>query len=102
MGIKDTKPMLYNDKSGATIIAKQAALNANTKHIEVWYQYLRDIVSKKQLTIEQVGTEDMLANVLTKPLGVQKLLKAYPQLHIKEFRGVLRKESPFEINEKTT
>ncbi|MBW0544591.1 hypothetical protein O181_084306, partial [Austropuccinia psidii MF-1] len=75
MGIKDSKPMLYNDNSGATIISKQAALNANTKHIEVRYQYLRDIVSKKQLTIEQVGTEDMLADVLTKPLGIQKLLK---------------------------
>ncbi|MBW0535216.1 hypothetical protein O181_074931 [Austropuccinia psidii MF-1] len=102
MGIKDSKPMLYNENSGATIIAKQAALNTNTKHIEVWYQYLRDIISNNQLTIEQFGTEDMLSNVLTKTLGVQKLLEVYPQLHLKEFRGVLRKESPFEINEKTT
>ncbi|MBW0521051.1 hypothetical protein O181_060766 [Austropuccinia psidii MF-1] len=94
--------MLYNDNSGATIIARQAALNVNTKNIEVWYQYLREIVSKKQLTIEQVGTEDMLADVLTKPLGVQKLLKLYPLLHLKEFRGVLRKESSFEADERTT
>ncbi|MBW0542686.1 hypothetical protein O181_082401 [Austropuccinia psidii MF-1] len=100
MGIKDSKPVLYNDNSGATIIARQAALNVNTKHIEVRYQYLRDIVSKKQLTIEQVGTEDMLADVLTKPLGVQKLLKLYPLLHLKEFRGVLRKESSFEADER--
>ncbi|MBW0531097.1 hypothetical protein O181_070812 [Austropuccinia psidii MF-1] len=85
-----------------TTIWEQAALNANTKHIKVRYQYLRDIISKKQLTIEQVQTEDMLADVLTKPLGVQKLLEVYPQLHLKELRGVLRKESPFEINEKTT
>ncbi|MBW0573237.1 hypothetical protein O181_112952 [Austropuccinia psidii MF-1] len=98
MGMEDSKPTMLNNNSGATMIAKQAALNANTKHIEVCYKNIRDIVSKKQLTIEKIGTEDMLADVLTKPLGVQKLLKVYSQLHLKEFRGVLRKESPFEDN----
>ncbi|MBW0543293.1 hypothetical protein O181_083008 [Austropuccinia psidii MF-1] len=98
MGIKDTKPTLYNDNSGATTIAKQATLNPNTKHIEIRFQYLRDIVLKRQLTIVQVGTNDMLADVLTKPLGVQKLIIVYPQIHLKEIRGVLRKESPLEDN----
>ncbi|MBW0487390.1 hypothetical protein O181_027105 [Austropuccinia psidii MF-1] len=101
MGIEDSKPILFNDNCGATTIAKQAALNANTKNIEVCYQYLRDIVIKTQLTIVQVGTEDMLANVLTKPLGVRKLLTVYSQIHLKEFRGVLRKESPLEDNDET-
>ncbi|MBW0480303.1 hypothetical protein O181_020018 [Austropuccinia psidii MF-1] len=98
MGIEDSKPALYNDNYGATTIAKQATLNPNTKHIEIRFQYLRDIVLKRQLTIVQVGTDDILADVLTKPLGVQKLTTVYPQIHLKEIRGVLRKESPFEDN----
>ncbi|MBW0519745.1 hypothetical protein O181_059460 [Austropuccinia psidii MF-1] len=48
MGMEDSKPTLFDNNSGATIIAKQAALNANTKHIEVCYKNLRDIVLKKQ------------------------------------------------------
>ncbi|MBW0566129.1 hypothetical protein O181_105844 [Austropuccinia psidii MF-1] len=40
IGLHMAKPVLYNDNSGATTISKQASLNANTKHIEVRYQYV--------------------------------------------------------------
>ncbi|MBW0520276.1 hypothetical protein O181_059991 [Austropuccinia psidii MF-1] len=70
MGIEDSKPTLYNNTSGAMTISKQATLNPNTKNIEIRFQYLRDIVLKRQLTIVEVGTDNMLADVLTKPLGL--------------------------------
>ncbi|MBW0461710.1 hypothetical protein O181_001425 [Austropuccinia psidii MF-1] len=98
MGIEDSKPTLYNNNSGATAIYKQATLKPNTKHIEIRFQYLRDIVIKRQLTIVQVGTDNMLADVLSKPLGVPKLTVVYSQIHLKEIRGVLRKEAPFKDN----
>ncbi|MBW0558812.1 hypothetical protein O181_098527, partial [Austropuccinia psidii MF-1] len=60
IGLDMVKPVLYNDNSGATTISKQASLNANTKHIEVRYQYVRDLVMKKQLNVVQVGLGDMI------------------------------------------
>ncbi|MBW0477039.1 hypothetical protein O181_016754 [Austropuccinia psidii MF-1] len=98
LGINSSKPTLYNDNSGALTISKQATLNDNTKHIEVRYQYLRELVLKKKLDIVQVSSEDMIADVLTKPLGVQKLLAVYQQLGLKDHRGVLRIRDPIEVS----
>ncbi|MBW0567328.1 hypothetical protein O181_107043 [Austropuccinia psidii MF-1] len=89
IGLDMAKPILYNDNSGATTISKQASLNAKKKHIEVQFQYVRDLVMKKQLNVIQVRSGDMIADVLTKPLGLQKLTEVYQQLHLKEIRGVL-------------
>ncbi|MBW0531393.1 hypothetical protein O181_071108 [Austropuccinia psidii MF-1] len=40
LGHSPLQPVLINDNSGAVPISKQASLNANTKHIEVRYQYV--------------------------------------------------------------
>ncbi|MBW0580911.1 hypothetical protein O181_120626 [Austropuccinia psidii MF-1] len=86
------QPILFNDNSGAVTISKQALLNANTKHIEVRYQYVRDCVIKNLIKVVQVSTNDMIADVLTKPLGVVKLQEVYKQLHLEDPGGVLRIE----------
>ncbi|MBW0489471.1 hypothetical protein O181_029186 [Austropuccinia psidii MF-1] len=82
------KPVICNDNSGAVTISSQQSLNANTKNIEIQYQYVRDLVAKKLLEVRQVGTNDMLADVLTKPLGIHKLQYMLRQLHLKN-KGVL-------------
>ncbi|MBW0514989.1 hypothetical protein O181_054704 [Austropuccinia psidii MF-1] len=87
---KLTPPIIYNDNSGAVIISSQASLNPNTKHIEIQYQYVRDLVLKKLLTIRQVGTNSMIADALTKPLGIQKVADICKKLHLEIQGGVLK------------
>lgn len=82
--IKIRAPILKNDNSGAVIISKEAQLNENTKHIEVRFQYVLELVSKKQLEIQQVLTAEMIADGLTKPLGFIKLEASRDQLHLTE------------------
>ncbi|MBW0550612.1 hypothetical protein O181_090327 [Austropuccinia psidii MF-1] len=89
LGHVSPQPILFNDNSGAVTISKQASLNANTKHIEVRYQYVCDCVMKRLIKVVQVSTNDMIADVLTKPLGVVKLQEVYKQLHLKDPGGVL-------------
>ncbi|MBW0533619.1 hypothetical protein O181_073334 [Austropuccinia psidii MF-1] len=89
LGHFSPQPILFNDNSGAVTISKQASLNANTKHIEIRYQYVRDCVMKKLIRVVQVSTNDMIADVLTKPLGVVKLQEVYKQLHLEDPGGVL-------------
>ncbi|MBW0461124.1 hypothetical protein O181_000839 [Austropuccinia psidii MF-1] len=88
LNVSISKPTLFNDNSGAIIISKQASLNANTKHIKVRYQYVQDCVMKKLLNVIQVGSEQMIADILTKPLGVQKVNIACNQLHLVDPGGV--------------
>ena len=80
--IKIQAPILKNDNSGASIISKEAQLNENTKHIEVKFQYVLELVSKKQLEIQQVLTAETIADGLTKPIGFIKLEVSRDQLHL--------------------
>ncbi|MBW0514748.1 hypothetical protein O181_054463 [Austropuccinia psidii MF-1] len=89
LGQEVTKPVVHNDNSGALIISNQASLNANTKHIKIRYQYVRDMVVKKLIELKQVGTSDMIADVLTKPMGIKKMQVVFKQLHLKNQGGVL-------------
>jgi hypothetical protein len=43
-------------------------LHSKTKHIEVWYHFLRDNVEKGNIELIHVPTEKQLADMLTKPL----------------------------------
>ena len=73
---------MKNDNSGAITISKEAKLNENTKHIEVRFQYVLELVTKKQLSVQQVPTTEMIADGLTKPLGFVKLESSRSQLHL--------------------
>jgi hypothetical protein len=44
-----------------------------TKHIEMRYHYVRDIVQKNILSIQYVPTTEQMANILTKSLSLTKL-----------------------------
>ncbi|MBW0586236.1 hypothetical protein O181_125951 [Austropuccinia psidii MF-1] len=90
MNIKMNKPVLYNDNSGSITISKQATLNPQTKHIEVRYQYLRQLVLNNTLEVHQVSTNDMIADVLTKPLSIAKLDELLPRMNLVNQEGVLK------------
>jgi hypothetical protein len=52
--IKMTENPVFHDKS---------------KHIEIWYHYIRDIVQRGAIKLQYVGIDEQVANVLTKPLS---------------------------------
>ena len=56
--IKMTKNPVFHDKS---------------KHIEVRYHYIRDMVQKGAVKLKYVPTEEQVADVLTKPLSRVKI-----------------------------
>jgi hypothetical protein len=82
LGINISIPTIFNDNSGAVVISKEPQLNPNTKHIEIRFQYIRQLMINKVMLIIQVSTTEMIADILTKPLGKIKLAGAYKQLHL--------------------
>ncbi|MBW0554947.1 hypothetical protein O181_094662 [Austropuccinia psidii MF-1] len=88
LGQEIVKPIMFSDNLGAVTISKQASSNANTKHIEVRYQYIRDCVVRNLLSINQVSSSEMIADILTKPLGAQQMTTVYKQLHLVDPAGV--------------
>ncbi|MBW0582771.1 hypothetical protein O181_122486, partial [Austropuccinia psidii MF-1] len=43
IGLKTGIPTILNDNHGAVFIAEEAQLNPNSKHIEIRFQYVRDM-----------------------------------------------------------
>ena len=55
----------------------------NSKHIEIWYHFIRDMVQEGAFELQYILTDDQTTDVLTKPL---------PKVKFEYFRGRLRVE----------
>lgn len=65
---------IFTDSQSALALSK-GTNSSKTKHIDVAHHYVRDCVENKGVKIDYISTEQMLADVLTKPLPPQKLQK---------------------------
>jgi hypothetical protein len=59
---------MFVDNTAAIALANDPVSYNRTKHIEVRYYYIRQLVAYNKLRIQHLPTKDMLADVLTKPL----------------------------------
>jgi hypothetical protein len=58
------------------------------KHREIWYHYIRDMVQRGVVKLQYVGTDEQVANVLTKPLSRVKFE------YFRDKLGVVLKDLP--------
>ncbi|XP_070015243.1 secreted RxLR effector protein 161-like [Nicotiana sylvestris] len=66
---ENTEPVLvYCDSEAAISSTKDPKFHCKTKHIDIKYNYARDMVRHKVVNVKYVCTKDMLADPLTKPL----------------------------------
>ena len=49
-------------------ISKNPVQHSKTKHIEIRYHFIRDLVERKIMCLEYIPTERQNANIFTKPL----------------------------------
>ena len=61
---------IYSDNTACIALAKDPIGHARTKHIEVRYHYIRELVASKKVILQYISTKDMLADILTKPLPI--------------------------------
>jgi hypothetical protein len=63
-----TSTILYEDNKSAIHIVQNGNDKGRTKHMDVRYHLLRDLVKDKIIHVEYMSTENMTADILTKPL----------------------------------
>ena len=66
---------VFEDNSGALIMAKEHKSRPRTKHIAVKYHHFREHVERGDITVHPIGTDDQVADLLTKPLAKEKFVK---------------------------
>lgn len=67
--------LLKCGNTGALSLSRDNIISSRSKHIDVTYHLTRDYVSKGAVRLEYLSTDDMIADMMTKPLTQQKLLK---------------------------
>ena len=64
--------VIQEDNQGAIAIAKNPVDHSRTKRIDIRYNYIRECVRSGQIELQYCPTNDMKADILTKPLTKQK------------------------------
>jgi len=77
----DTIP-LCGDNQGAIFIASNPVQERRTKHIDIRYHYIRQVLEKGEVALYFIEGSENPADMLTKNLGHVKFLKFRGQLGI--------------------
>lgn len=73
--------LIHYDSIAALACAKDPKYHGKIKHIEVKYNFIKDMIAHKEMVPEHILTSQMIANLLTKP-NTTKSFKA----HVRELR----------------
>ena len=67
-GLSQETIVIYYDNSSAIDISKNPVQHAKTKHIEIRYHFIRDLVEKKVVTLKYIPIERQNVDIFTKTL----------------------------------
>jgi len=59
---------LYADNQGAIALARNPEYHARTKHIDIQYHFIRDLITSAKLDLRFCPSSDMIADIMTKSL----------------------------------
>jgi nitric oxide reductase activation protein len=62
----------YCDSQSKIFLAKKPSYHSKTKHIDVQYHFVRDMVEEKKVLLVKVDTLKNVANSLTKSISTKK------------------------------
>ena len=65
---------LFCNSQSAIFLTKYQMFHERTKHIDVRYHFVREIIARGDIVVSKVGTQDNLANIMTKSLPIAKFV----------------------------
>ncbi|KAG9446279.1 hypothetical protein H6P81_012407 [Aristolochia fimbriata] len=72
LSIRNEVTMIYCDSQSSIHLTKDQMHHERTKHIDVRFYFVRDIVAQGVIVVKKIGTEDNPTDMMTKALPVNK------------------------------
>ena len=64
--------VIHCDNQSCIKLTENPVFHDRSKHIEMRYHYIRDMIQKKVLSLQYVPTAEQIAHIFTKPLPLIK------------------------------
>jgi hypothetical protein len=77
-------PVLWCDNIGATYLTANPLFHARTKHIEIDFHFVRDLVSSKTVSVQFISSKDQVADTFTKPLPTAQFNSLRANLNVRD------------------
>ena len=67
--------IIYEDNQSTICLAKNQSAHGRTKHIDIKYHFIRDLVEAGKIKLIYCATENMVADIFTKGLSIRQFEK---------------------------
>ena len=81
--------IIFEDNQSAICVAKNQQTHGRTKHIDIKYHFIRELVETDRIKLAYWPSADMVADILTKGLPAQQLKKLHGMAGIMDLQVVL-------------
>ena len=71
--LQDSPIVVFTDSQSACALAHSFAFHGRTKHIEVHYHFVRELVKSQVINMAYCPTQENVADLFTKPLPRQAI-----------------------------
>ena len=71
--VETREDVVYSDSQSVIHLFKNSTFHLRSKHIDVIYHWIRDVLESKKLYLEKIHTIENKSNMLTKCLPKEKL-----------------------------
>ncbi|GKV42475.1 hypothetical protein SLEP1_g49872 [Rubroshorea leprosula] len=69
LGVEQNEMMVFCDSQSAIHLTKNTMYHERTKHIQVRYHFVREVISNGDVLVEKISTDENPADMMTKPMG---------------------------------
>ena len=73
LGLNQERYILYCDSQSVIHLSKNSSFHSKSKHIDVRYHWIRDVLEEQQIHIEKIHTNENGSDMMTKCLSREKL-----------------------------
>jgi hypothetical protein len=84
--------VIHCDNQSCLNLTENPVFHDRSKHIEMKYHFIRDMVQKRTIKLQHIRTDEQIADIFTKPLSFGKFVYFWNKLGMAENASLTEKE----------